>query len=129
LVDQACIDIPPEIFGAEAGFWSALTGWERRPGSRPEFEYLVRPAGIPLRLLLQRLDKGGLDDEGGIGDPGGRCRAHLDIACDDLAAERARHEALGAEVVRTIANWTTLRDPANREYCITRRDPITGSLA
>ena len=117
VVDQLCLDIPSVAFGAEGFFWEAITGWERRPGSRPEFEYLVRPPAMPLRLLLQRLE----DDEHGPG------RAHLDLACDDVPAERFRHESLGAVFVAE-PSWTTLRDPAGLAYCITRRDPFTGTL-
>jgi hypothetical protein len=51
LVDQMSLDIPRQLFDHEATFWTALTGWERRTGSRPEFEYLVRPPEMPLRLL------------------------------------------------------------------------------
>ena len=118
LVDQLCLDIPPAAFPAEAAFWETLTGWERRPGSRPEFEYLVRPDGMPLRLLLQRLDN----------DGHGRCRAHLDLACDDMPAERLRHQDMGAVVIAE-PSWTTLSDPAGLAYCITRRHPATGRLA
>jgi hypothetical protein len=118
LVDQMCLDIPPRPFAPEAIFWAALTGWERRTGSRPEFEYLVRPPEMPLRLLLQRLDE----------DQPGPCRAHLDLACDDVISEQRRHELLGATAVRTMPNWTTMRGPAGTEYCITRRDPFSGVI-
>jgi hypothetical protein len=117
LVDQLCLDIPAAAFHAEAAFWESLIGWERRPGSRPEFEYLVRPPGMPLRLLLQRL---GADEHG-------KARAHLDLACDDVPAERARHERMGAALMAE-PSWTTLRDPAGLAYCITRRDPSSGTL-
>jgi hypothetical protein len=117
LVDQLCIDIPPDAFGGECDFWAELTGWEHRGGG-PEFRYLPRPAGIPLRLLLQRLD-----------DPrAGSSRSHLDLACSDVAAECRRHEALGATVAYEGRVWTTLQDPAGIVYCITRRDPDTGTL-
>ncbi len=116
LVDQVCLDIPSRDFAHEACFWSSLTGWPRRPGSRPEFEHLQRPSPIPLRILLQRVS----------GD--GPVHAHLDLACDDIAAETARHEALGATVVRHTEAWTTLRDPTERDYCITSRDPRSGHL-
>jgi Glyoxalase-like domain len=86
LVDQVCIDIPAERFGPECAFWEALTGWEHRTGSRPELHHLARPGGMPLRFLLQRLDH----------TTAGRATAHLDLACTDVAAERRRHEALGA---------------------------------
>jgi hypothetical protein len=118
LVDQICVDIPPQLFDREATFWSALTGWERRSGSRPEFEYLQRPPEMPLRLLLQRLDE----------DGPGPCRAHLDLACDDLISEQKRHELLGATTVRAMPNWATMQCPARSAYCITRRDPLSGVL-
>jgi hypothetical protein len=73
LVDQVCLDIPASEYDRECDFWFALTGWPQRLGVRPEFRYLVRPAGIPLRLVLQRLGAG-------------RARIHLDVACDDIHA-------------------------------------------
>lgn len=60
LVDQLCLDIPTACFDVEATFWARLTGWARRAGALPEFDYLTRPTGMPLRILLQRL---GPDDE------------------------------------------------------------------
>jgi hypothetical protein len=117
LVDQLCIDVPSLGFESEVSFWAALTGWERRSGARPELDFLARPAGIPLRLLLQRL-----------GQEQGEASAHLDLACDELPAEIARHESLGATVVRTMPHWTTLCDPVGLSYCVTQRDPDTGTL-
>jgi hypothetical protein len=116
LVDQLCLDIPAEAHDTECAFWAALTGWERREGSQPEFSHLVRPGGMPLRLLLQRTGD----------EPGRPVRAHVDLACDDVSAERRRHESLGAVPIRTMPGWTTMRDPAGLEYCITRRTPDTG---
>lgn len=118
LVDQLSLDIPPGSYDRECGFWSELTGWPLNSGSRPEFGFLTRPAGMPLRLLLQRLDD----------SAAGCCTAHPDLACDDVAAEVARHVELGAGVVRVMPNWTTLRDPAGLCYCVTRRSPDTGTL-
>jgi hypothetical protein len=115
LVDQLCLDIPDPDYERECAFWAALTGWELRSGSWPEFRYLDRPAGMPLRLLLQRLDSG-------------RAGAHLDLACDDAEAEAAVHTTLGATVSAPREGWITLRDPAGVPYCLTRRDPATGKL-
>ncbi len=55
LVDQICVDTGPTTYLEEAAFWTGLTGWERRAGALSEFEFLVRPAHMPFRLLLQRL--------------------------------------------------------------------------
>ena len=78
---------------------STSTGW-------------MPPDAQPLRWLLQRLH-----------DPDGAVRAHLDLACDDRAAETARHVALGATVVRVHDGWTVLTDPVGTAYCITGRPP------
>jgi hypothetical protein len=42
--------------------------------------------------------------------------------------ETARHQDLGARAVRRTPHWTTLRDPAGRGYCLTRRDVEAGRL-
>lgn len=118
LVDQVCLDVPPAAFKAECDFWAALTGSEHRLGAREEFRYLPRPTDMPLRLVLQRLDDASAH----------AARSHLDLACSDVNAEIRRHEALGATVVYEGAVWTTLRDPAGIDYCVTGRDPDTGTL-
>src|SRR4051794_23932352 len=79
LFDQICLDIPAAEFGAERRFWSELTGWPQRRSSA-EFVLLVRPAGSPLRILLQRLGE----------DDAGPARAHADLASDDVPAETRR---------------------------------------
>lgn len=111
-VDQVCLDLPPELHDAEVAFWQALTGWPRESSPESEFSRLQPPDSLPLRWLLQRLD-----------DPGGPATAHLDLACDDREAETARHEALGATVVRVHEGWTVLTDPVGTTYCITERLP------
>ncbi|MGN9760533.1 VOC family protein [Streptomyces sp. SD31] len=116
-LDQVCLDVPPSLYDAEVAFWSGLlAGWVSAPGSRPEFHVLRPPAGLPVRILLQRL---------GEERP---ASAHLDLACADIAATRARHEELGATFVAQGARWTVMRDPAGGVYCLTGRDPETGGL-
>ena len=111
-VDQLSLDVPVGRYEAEVAFWVALTGWPWRAADRPEFGFLQRPAGMPLRLLLQR-----------VGSP--VAGTHLDFACDDVDTEVARLVALGARVVRRVpGDWTTLRDPAGREFCVTARSPF-----
>jgi Glyoxalase-like domain len=119
LVDQLSIDAPPSKFDRECDFWAEFSGWECRQGALDEFKYLVRPPAMPLRILLQRL----------VEEGDGICHGHLDFACDDVNAERERHVLLGAVPVRETELWTTLRDPAGLDYCLTRRNPDTGMLA
>lgn len=116
-VDQLCLDIPPGRYAAECDYWANLTDWSLRPGALPEFSYLQRPDGIPIRLLLQRCEQGA-----------DRVGAHLDLACSDLPATLARHVALGAGVVAQHEFWTVLADPVGRRYCLTARDPESGQL-
>jgi Glyoxalase-like domain len=81
-------------FDGEADFWAALTGWPRRRSGGSEFDHLAGPDGMPLRLLLQRID-------------GATAGMHLDLASDDVPAEVVRHVGLGASVVRVTGRWTT----------------------
>lgn len=118
LVDQVCLDIPPELYEDECAFWATQTGWELAGTSAPYMQQLVRPEDMPLRILLQRLDEGD-----------GQVRAHLDVATTDRGKETERHRLLGARVQSTHHRWTVLRDPAGAVYCITDRDPYTGLLA
>ena len=113
MVDQVCLDIPPERYDEECAFWASATGWELFDSGRPEFRRLRKPAGQPLNILLQRLDS-----------PGGHVRAHLDLSADDRAAEIRRHEQLGARVVEVFDGWTVMQPPAGPTYCITRRIPL-----
>jgi hypothetical protein len=117
LVDQVCLDVPAADADRETEFWATLTGWAPRSSSAPQFRPLQRPAGMPLRLMIQI-----------VGDDRQPATAHLDLACDDRAAETERHQVLGA-AVRTVAeHYTVLTDPAGSAYCITDRDPVTGLL-
>lgn len=118
LVDQLCLDVGADRFDDECTFWSTFTGWELRP-SLPEFRSLLRPAGQPLRLLIQRLD-----------DPpaAGAGRAHLDLSCADVAAAAEVHQVLGASVEKVNPYWTTMVDPAGLRYCLTARNPVTGLI-
>ncbi|MFD5130029.1 VOC family protein [Streptomyces olindensis] len=116
-LDQVCVDVPPSAYDAEVAFWSSLlAGWESRPGALPEFHVLAPPPGLPVRLLLQRLE-----EERPVS-------AHLDLACADVEATRAWHEELGAGYVAAFSGWTVMRDPTGGTYCLTSRDPETGGL-
>jgi len=117
--DQLCLDIPPDAFERECAFWAALTGWDLRPGARPEFAYLDRPAPVPVRLLFQRRDRAGpLDQVAG----------HVDFACASRELLAPRHAASGARILAESGHWTTMADPTGRLYCLTGRDPETGKL-
>ena len=112
LVDQVCLDCPDDVHDAEVSFWAALTGWTWADVDEPELSVLRRPAGIPFRLLFQRL-----------GEPTGAVRAHADLACADRGSSLARHLAAGAQVLDVRTGWTVMADPVGRVYCLTDRQP------
>lgn len=113
-VDQVCLDIGPSIYDEEFAFWAALTGWHPRPPHPDnEFARLTPPPGLPLQLLLQRLDR----DEPAV-------RAHLDWCAADRDAEVERQVGAGARFVqRHDRGWTVLTGPAGFTYCVTARPP------
>ncbi|MXQ64111.1 VOC family protein [Actinomadura rayongensis] len=111
-VFQVCVDVPAAAFDEEVAFWSRWTGWPSREAARPEFAVVQPPDAMPFRLLIQRLEDGG---------PG----AHLDLACPDRAATRARHEELGARALRELPWWTVMEDPAGGTYCLIAARPAS----
>jgi hypothetical protein len=113
IVDQLTIDVAYDAWADETAFWSGLTGWAVRTGSRPEFARLRTPPALPVRILLQRRDEGGT---------GG----HVDVATDDREEEITRLERLGAARVREGDGWTVLESPDGSIFCVTDRSPDTG---
>lgn len=111
---QVCIDVPADRFDIEFAFWRAATGWTEEALRLGEFRRLVHRPNSPLRLLLQRLG----DDDGAA-----EARAHLDLGTDDIAAEVARVEELGAQVLWPGDGFVALRDPTGLPFCVTGNDP------
>ena len=47
-------------------------------------------------------------------------RVHLDIETDDLDAEAARLEALGAKKIGFVKRWWVMEAPTGQRFCIVR---------
>jgi Glyoxalase-like domain len=99
------IDVPAADHEREMAFWEAATG---RPLTRfdahPEYHGAALPGGETW-LLIQR--------------PGqGPAQVHGDIHTDDLDAEVARLEGLGAQRVARVHSWQVMRDPAGLPLCV-----------
>jgi hypothetical protein len=104
-LSKIVIDVPPAEHDRELAFWSGAVGQELTQGHRyPEYHGAALQ-GQEFGLLIQRLGDG----------PG---RLHLDIHTDDVTAEIARLEALGAERVEKVQSWWILRDPAGLLFCV-----------
>jgi hypothetical protein len=109
---KVVIDAPPEVHDRELAFWAGALGQELPEVYSAEYHGAFLP-GSDLMLLMQRLEAGGP-------------RVHLDIHTDDLDAEVARLERLGAERVQKVEPWWVMRDPAGLVFCVLPESP--GSL-
>ncbi len=49
-----------------------------------------------------------------------RARVHLDIETDDIAAEVARLERLGAQVAERLERWVVMQAPSGQRFCVVR---------
>ncbi len=110
MLTEAVIDVPADVLDAEREFWTAAVKATAEPfPGHDEFVQLVGGA-VPMRFGLQRMGSG-------------PARVHLDIASDDVEAEVARLERLGASVVDRLDSWVILRDPAGLVFCVVPGDP------
>jgi hypothetical protein len=102
------VDHPVESYDAAAAFWAGVRGSPRRGDPLdPDDPYESLDAiGGGVNLELQRT---------GAGTP---ARVHLDIETDDVPAELARVEALGARIVERHDDWAVLADPGGLLFCV-----------
>jgi hypothetical protein len=103
----ALFDVPDGKFQAESAFWSGALGVTPVASDDPdyiEFEPLLND----LQVMVQRT-RGHTP-----------ARVHLDIETDDVEAEVARLEGLGATRVKTVKTWWVMRDPAGLQFCVVR---------
>jgi predicted enzyme related to lactoylglutathione lyase len=47
-------------------------------------------------------------------------RVHLDIEADDIDAEVARLEALGAKRIAAVQTWVVMEAPTGQRFCVVR---------
>jgi predicted enzyme related to lactoylglutathione lyase len=88
-----------------AAFWSAALGAEARPAPGEE-QFTTLVGAIPgLVTSVQRLDEG---------EP----RIHVDIETDDVDAETARLQALGATEVSRWLGCRIMRAPGGHILCV-----------
>ncbi|MEV0570127.1 VOC family protein [Dactylosporangium sp. NPDC050588] len=106
------LDVPATDEDTTVTFWRGALGAPlERVGKYPDF-HGARIPGHDLVLLTQRL---------GDGAP----RVHLDFHTDDLEAEVARLESLGATRLDCHDRWWTMRDPAGITFCVVVDPPGT----
>ena len=99
------LDLPPEQHVAGIDFWSAATGRPVQPDSSDDDWNSLGVFG-GWHLEVQRT---------GAGTPP---RRHVDIETDDIPAEVARLEALGATRHRDMGSFWQMLDPAGLVFCV-----------
>ena len=110
------LDVPAADHDATVAFWrGALDAPLEQVEKYPEFHGARLPSH-DLLLLTQQLGDGGP-------------RVHVDIHTDDLDAEVARLEALGATRVERQDRWWVMRDPAGLTFCVVMDRPGTQTPA
>jgi hypothetical protein len=91
-----------------ARFWGEALGRPvdaDHPGSRGNYRMLETPPDEPI-VQIQRVDH--------------ESRVHLDIETDDIPAEVARLERLGATVAERLARWVVMQAPTGQRFCVVR---------
>jgi predicted enzyme related to lactoylglutathione lyase len=111
------IDCRTESLETALAFWSAAL--ERPIASHDQdgdgrYGELQTSDAEPF-LLLQKVEH----------DP----RVHLDIETDDLDAEVARLEALGAQRVAFAKRWWVMQAPTGHRFCVVRQQPAKPGIA
>ena len=102
----ALVDVPAADFERETGFSADALGVE------PEIDDATRTTPTWGR---SRPDWSSTFER--VGAPS---RVHLDIETDDVDAEVARLEKLGAARVEQVRSWWIMRDPAGLLFCVVR---------
>ena len=107
-INGILIDCNVEDIDAAARFWAGALG--RRvdpdhPGTRGDYVMLETPDD-EISVQIQRVDH--------------ESRVHIDIETDDIPAEVARLEKLGATVDTKMERWVVMRAPSGQRFCIVR---------
>ena len=102
------IDCNTPDLDAAARFWSRALGLGLRASAEAADEN--------YRLLATADDQPHLEVQQ-VAHPS---RVHLDIETDDIEAEVARLEALGARRIATVRSWVVMEAPTGQRFCVVR---------
>ena len=100
------IDCRADDLDRATGFWAGALGVPARKFADPAaagYRELVMPRGQPT-VITQKVDH--------------PSRVHLDIETDDLEAEVARLEKLGAKRVAFVKRWWVMEAPTGQRFCV-----------
>ena len=100
------IDCQTDDLDSAASFWSQALGYPVKVSSDPadnQYVTFKTPAN-ELQVELQSVDH--------------PSRVHIDIESDDIEAEVARLEKLGAKRLKKIHSWWVMEAPTGHRFCV-----------
>jgi predicted enzyme related to lactoylglutathione lyase len=107
-INGLLIDCRTDDLDAAARFWAEALGRPidpDHPGSRGNYRMLETPPD-EVSVQVQRVEHDS--------------RVHIDIETDDIAAEVARLEKLGARVDTQKERWVVMQAPTGQRFCVVR---------
>ncbi|MGW0662738.1 VOC family protein [Streptodolium elevatio] len=107
----ANVSIDTNDLAGSTAFWAAVTGY-KVDAQDDAYTYLVDPEGagpgLCINVVPERRE--------------GKNRLHLDLVTDDLHAEAARVEALGAKRLSRhgegTSGWVVFGDNEGNQFCV-----------
>ena len=102
------IDCQTDDLDAAATFWGAALGLPAEVIDNPQENLYRRLRNQPedLHIEVQKVSHAS--------------RVHLDIESDNVEAEVARLEALGAKRLSKIHTWVVMEAPTGQRFCVVR---------
>lgn len=102
------IDCNTDDLDQAASFWSAALGLVAIADPRSEEASYRRLETRPedLEIEVQKVDH--------------PSRVHLDIETDDVGAEVARLERLGAKRISAVHSWVVMEAPTGQRFCVVK---------
>ena len=107
-INGILIDCNTDDIDAAAHFWAEALGRPvdpDHPGTRGNYRMLATPEG-EISVQIQRVEHDS--------------RIHLDIETDDIPAEVARLQKLGAMIDKQMERWVVMRAPSGQRFCVVR---------
>ena len=107
-INGILIDCNVDDVADAARFWAEALGRPinpDHPGTRGNYVMLEDRSG-EFSVQVQRVEH--------------ESRVHIDIETDDIPAEVARLERLGATVDKKLERWVVMRAPSGQRFCVVR---------
>ena len=106
------IDCQTDDLQHAAEFWSAALGMKTRQLPDQEGENYVRLLDPTQQLHIE------------VQSVKHQSRVHLDIETDNIDAEVARLELLGAKKVGKVHSWCVMEAPTGQRFCVVKKSSV-----